>query len=297
LAYKISPNPKTVRKLQYPSGTVHQKQRILTSQRMDLNGSTQVATWPHVTFTMRDQLLKPRAHQAMALWKIPQIGLLPQHTPALCFRPIFFVLHPSKNSGNVKWNKRPQLFIQSTESYNKMWTTCNLWHNLINGFIITFERAGRDGGVRKSKVGGSLESCATWDFWKLVLQYHGHLITLVQICLENYIQKVFVLIINTKIKWLFSTLQDRSFGLETSQRKCLFFPVIKISELIILNKNRDRISHSSRVYIHMLQQSKHQWLSGLALWFWYQGRAKGVVKLKLSIISSSNHHIFLFSSP
>lgn len=64
-----------------------------------------------VTVTVREHLLKTRAHQAMVATGIPQIGKLPRQTPAHRFRPIFFEPRPSENSGTVEWNKRPLLFI------------------------------------------------------------------------------------------------------------------------------------------------------------------------------------------
>lgn len=121
-----------------------------------------------------------------------------------------------------------------------MQTTCNLWHNLINGFIITYLRAVRDRGVRESKVGGGLESYVIRSPWKLVLQCHGHQMSLgwEQICLDIVLKVVWpynkheyqMPLVCTwwQIFWIWDKVEDVFF----------FFQVKQFSVLIMLNKNR-----------------------------------------------------------
>ena len=119
-----------------------------------------------------------------------------------------------------------------------MRSTCNLWHYLINGFIITLRMVVRDGGVRRRKAGGGLESYVIRCLWKLVLQCHGHLMSLIweQIWPDGVIKAV----------WLRDTLEDetylvwtwwQSFGIFGQGRGCSFSFQFKNFQ-IMLSKNR-----------------------------------------------------------
>lgn len=105
---EISPNLKTVRN---PSGSNREKTE---TRNFSLSGPPWIHPGGYLTtcdIYCEGSLTQDQGSPSHGHLKNPTNWSITPAQAAHRFRPIFFELRPSENSGTVEWNKRPLLFI------------------------------------------------------------------------------------------------------------------------------------------------------------------------------------------